>query len=245
VFLNKPFMLLCSSFLGAYLATQFLVANFYLYVQYVLKAEDQVVFLIIILQCSIGVAVIAWQKISLTIGKKPVYYIGLSIGASCTVWLIFLKSVFWLYPGCIFLGIGIGAIFLVPFSLVPEIIDLDEQKAKCRREGVYYGLFIFLQKMATSVGLALGSICLGLAGLDSGSDDDPPNSVLIVLRILAGFLPTLLYLISFIPMCLYPYGKKNAARKEISLDVDLDDLSEYQPPEVVLENSENKQPIQE
>ena len=55
----------------------------------------------------------------------------------CAIGLIFVRKVIWLYPGSVILGIGIGAIFLIPFAMVPEIIDRDETKVGCRREGVY------------------------------------------------------------------------------------------------------------
>ena len=67
---NKPFVLLCGSFMGAYMGTQFLVAHFYLYVQFVLDSEDQIVFLIMILQCAIAIAVIVWQQLSRKLLEK-------------------------------------------------------------------------------------------------------------------------------------------------------------------------------
>lgn len=233
---NRPFVLLCGSFVGAYMGTQFLVAHFYLYVQYVLDEEDQIIYLIFLLQCVIAISVLIWQKLSRVLEKKIIFYAGSACCITCAVWLIFVQQVWWLYPGCVILGVGIGAIFLIPFAMVPEIIDLDEKAIGCRREGVYYGLFVFLQKMATSVGLAIGSIALGAAGLETGTTDaDATTAVIIVLRIMAGVLPAILFTLSLIPMFFYPYGKR-VRSKTIFTNTLEEEMSSYQPPEIVLED---------
>lgn len=238
---NFPFVLLCGSFMGAYMGTQFLVAHFYLYVQYVLDAEDQIVYLIIILQCAIAIAVVIWQQLSRKIlEKKTIFYLGTICCIFCAVGLIFVHNVIWLYPGSIILGIGIGAIFLIPFAMVPEIIDRDEAKMGCRREGVYYGLFVFLQKMATSVGLAIGSVSLGLAGLDTTQDEiEVGTGVIIVLRIMTGVLPAFLFIISLFPMFVYPFGRRRTEElNSYNPESELEEMSNYEPPEIKLESAD-------
>lgn len=114
---------------------------------------------------------------------------------------------------------------MLTFWRVPEIIDRDEEKCGSRREGVYYGLFIFLQKLATSVGLALGSALLGVAGFD-GDDEEANTAVQIVLRCMVGILPCILVLGSLFPMYLYPYGKKGGSSKLSALAKD-DESGDY------------------
>ena len=239
---NRPFVLLCGAFVGAYMGTQFLVAHFYLYVQFVLNAEEHIIVLIFLLQCVIAIAVVVWQQLSRKIlTKKTIFFIGTACCILCALGLLVVRHVIWLYPGCLILGTGIGAIFLIPFAMVPEIIDRDERKVHCRREGIYYGLFVFLQKMATSVGLAIGSIALGVAGLDAQTAEDRDDvtlAVILVLRFMVGLLPALLYASSIIPMILYPYGKSNYRLSQdrgayLSEQIESGD---YRPPEIVLEN---------
>jgi len=123
---------------------------------------------------------------------------------------------------------------------VPEIIDRDEAKCGSRREGVYYGLFIFLQKLATSVGLALGSALLGIVGFDADADE-ANTGVQIVLRGMVGLLPCILLVASLVPMYVYPFGKKGGSRGPVlkeesgdySLMVDVPEVDE----EVVVDGS--------
>ena len=237
---NKPFLLLCLSFVSVYLAVQLLVANFYLYIQYVLQAESQVVFLIIIIQVVLGISILGWQVVATKLRvKKPIFYVGCCLGVICCIFLTFIRSIWWVYIGSVVLGVAFGAVFLVPYALIPEIIDLDEQKVGCRREGLFYGLFVFLQKISTSIGLALGSFALGVAGLDA-ENDNAPTAALIVLRVVVGAIPAVLFLFSMLPMFVYPYGKH--ANRKLSVfddkEVALDDVAAYQPPEMVIETDE-------
>jgi glycoside/pentoside/hexuronide:cation symporter, GPH family len=209
-------------------------------VQYVLQAEKHIIVLIFILQVVIAVSVIVWQQLSRTLlPKKVIFFIGTGLCIFCALGLIFVRHVIWLYPGCMILGVGIAAIFLIPFSMVPEIIDRDERKVHCRREGVYYGLFVFLQKMATSIGLAVGSILLGIAGLASLEPEDEASfGVKFVLRVLMGVLPAVLFLASLLPMILYPYGKRVSNNGTADFGETLMEEIEggdYQPPELILE----------
>eukprot|EP00011_Vannellida_sp_DIVA3-517-6-12_P007858 CAMPEP_0114623538 /NCGR_PEP_ID=MMETSP0168-20121206/10305_1 /TAXON_ID=95228 ORGANISM="Vannella sp., Strain DIVA3 517/6/12" /NCGR_SAMPLE_ID=MMETSP0168 /ASSEMBLY_ACC=CAM_ASM_000044 /LENGTH=408 /DNA_ID=CAMNT_0001834789 /DNA_START=128 /DNA_END=1354 /DNA_ORIENTATION=- len=241
-FQNRAFLLLCGAFLGAYMATQFLITNFYLYVQFVLDAESQVIFIIFLLQLTVAISCPVWGFLTEKVGKKPVYFVGAILAAACTLVLTFLfPSVVWLaYPGAVLLGASISAIFLVPFAMVPEIIDRDEAKCGSRREGVYYGLFIFLQKLATSVGLALGSALLGIVGFDADADE-ANTGVQIVLRGMVGLLPCILLVASLVPMYVYPFGKKGGSRGPVlkeesgdySLMVDVPEVDE----EVVVDGS--------
>ena len=201
------------------MATQFIITNFYLYVQFVLKAESQVVFMIIILQLSVAVACPVWSIVIGYIGKKPAFYIGLGLCITTSVGLTFLvpSLVLLVYPGAVILGIGAAAIFLVPYTLLPEIIDRDELKTECRREGVYYGLFVFLQKVGISIGLAAGGALLGLVGYNGDvTPETAGTGVFITLRLLTGLIPLFsLFSLSF--LCLFILMERKVMNEASSL----------------------------
>lgn len=125
--------------------------------------------------------------------------------------------------------------FLVPYALLPEIIDRDELKTGCRREGIYYGIFVFLQKVGISIGLAVGSILLGLVGYSGEVEAGNANfGILLVLRLLTGLFPSILFVLAVIPMFIYPFGKKGYERKSLTRNLENDDNSEsgdYTPPD--------------
>lgn len=53
-------------------------------------------------------------------------------------------------------GISLSASQIIPMSLIPDVIDIDEYKNHIRREGAFNGLILFLHK--ASSGLAVGGV---------------------------------------------------------------------------------------
>ena len=87
-------------------------------------------------------------------------------------------------------GIGISVGYLVPWSMVPDVVELDELQTGQRREGVFYGFFVFLQKMGLALGLFISGWVLDLSGYIGSTPGAPdpiqPASALLALRVLIG-----------------------------------------------------------
>jgi GPH family glycoside/pentoside/hexuronide:cation symporter len=56
---------------------------------------------------------------------------------------------------CVVGGVGLAVAYLVPFSMIPDIIELDELRTGQRREGLYFALYVFFEKLGLGVALAL------------------------------------------------------------------------------------------
>eukprot|EP01100_Stratorugosa_tubuloviscum_P006102 TRINITY_DN264_c0_g1_i3.p1 TRINITY_DN264_c0_g1~~TRINITY_DN264_c0_g1_i3.p1 ORF type:complete len:481 (-),score=224.78 TRINITY_DN264_c0_g1_i3:111-1553(-) len=207
-FKNRPYVILCLVFLFGWTGAQFIVANIYLYVQYVLERESQAVFIILTFQLSLAIGVPIWVKIARNVGRKPTFMLGTSFLALSSAMICIISNSFWwfIYITMAVGGFGLSATILIPYSLLPEVIELDAAKYGKRREGIFYGCFVFFQKLAASLGLAVGSAVLGLTGLKSGSSaDDTPTSAIIALRILTGAVPAVSLIISLLIMTRFPF----------------------------------------
>jgi GPH family glycoside/pentoside/hexuronide:cation symporter len=62
-------------------------------------------------------------------------------------------------PGC-----GVSTADLIPWSMIPDVIELDELQTGQRREGVFYGLMVLLQKFGLSFSLFLVGNALQASG---------------------------------------------------------------------------------
>lgn len=51
----------------------------------------------------------------------------------------------------IFVGAGISASQIIPMSLLPDVIDIDEYVNRIRREGAFNGLILFLHKASSGL----------------------------------------------------------------------------------------------
>ncbi len=93
-------------------------------------------------------------------------------------------------------GLGISASQIIPWSIIPDVIEFDEYHNGIRREGAFYGVTTFLYKVASAVAIALASSLLGLFGYVENSATSQPESALIAIRLLMGVGPGIFFLIS-------------------------------------------------
>jgi GPH family glycoside/pentoside/hexuronide:cation symporter len=177
----------------------------------------------------------AWSQVSYRLGKKAVYYLGAGF------WLITELGLFLLQPGqigfmfflCIIAGFGVSVGYLIPWSMLPDVIDLDELKTGQRREGVFYSFMLVLQKMGLALGLALVGQILEWSGYQStiaGSTAPiQPDSALLAIRLSITLLPLFCVILGVVLAYFYPITQ--AVHQEILLKLEQNrELAKHQPP---------------
>lgn len=214
VFSNRPFLFVTGIYLFSWLAVQ-ISQNIILY--YVVswmrlpKAVSAQVALAI--QGTALVMLFVWSYISERVGKKAVYFMGMSL------WVIAQAGLFFLQPGqvglmyaiAILAGFGISTAYLIPWSMMPDVIELDELRTGQRREGIFYGFIILVQKFGIAIGLFLVLQALGWAGYIPSSGDSVPTqppSALLAIRLAIGPLPTLCLIIGIVLAYFYPITRE-------------------------------------
>lgn len=215
VFSNRPFLYVTGIYLMSWLSLQFVQANLQLYVRYWLGAEAQFPLMILALQFSAFIFLIVWTRISARSGKQRVYYVGMLF------WIAVSLALFFVQPGQVALifalaavaGVGLSVAYLIPWSMLPDVIEYDELETGQRREGIYYGFFVFLQKLGISLGLALSNFALEAAGyVNPETAGAPfatqPGSVLLTLRLFVSLVPAAILLLSFILVYKYPITRE-------------------------------------
>ncbi len=165
-FRNRAFVLVTLIYLLSWLSIQFVQTNLILYVRYWMGAEAQFGPLILAVQFSSFVFVLIWTRVSKKAGKQRTYYIGMG------VWIVVCLGLFFVQPGqmpllfllAILAGAGVSIGYIIPWSMIPDVIEQDELETGQRREGVFYGFFVFMQKLGLSLGLAISNFILEAAG---------------------------------------------------------------------------------
>jgi GPH family glycoside/pentoside/hexuronide:cation symporter len=88
-------------------------------------------------------------------------------------------------------------------------VDLDELNTGQRREGIFYGFMVLLQKFGLALGLFLVGQGLELAGFIEGQTDIPqPDSALLAIRIAIGPLPTFFLILGLVLAYFYPITRE-------------------------------------
>ena len=107
-----------------------------------------------------------WVSLSEKLGKQKTYII---------------SAVYFLFPllGCVFapsgslvltgiltvlIGVGISASQVLIFSILPDVVEVDELRNGVRREGVIYGATMLMYKISSALLVALVTAALGWFG---------------------------------------------------------------------------------
>jgi GPH family glycoside/pentoside/hexuronide:cation symporter len=137
-----------------------------------------------------------------------------------TFWILVAVILFFVQPGqfplllflAIAAGAGVSIGYLIPWSMLPDVIELDELQTGQRREGIFYGFFVFLQKLGISLGLAISNYVLELAGYINQVPGSPlpeqPPAALLSLRAFVSLVPVVILLLSFIAVYYYPITRE-------------------------------------
>ena len=117
-----------------------------------------------------------------------------------------------LYILAILAGFGVSVAYLIPWSMIPDVIELDELNTGQRREGIFYSFMVLLQKFGLAFAVFLVGIALQLSGfierIPGEAIPQQPDSALLAIRIAIAPLPTITLIIGLILAYFYPITKE-------------------------------------
>lgn len=214
-FSNKPFLFVIGIYMASWLAIQLTASILpYFVISWMGLPDAMFPNVALAVQGTALVLLFAGSAASRRWGKKAVYFGGV------TLWIIAQVGLFFLQPGQIGLmfacavlaGCGVSVSYLIPWSMVPDVIELDELNTGQRREGVFYGFMVLLQKMGLAVSLFLVGQALSWSGfVESVAGDIPPvqpDSALFAIRVAIAPLPTLALIVGLVLAYFYPITKE-------------------------------------
>ena len=213
---NKPFLFVVGIYLFSWLALQITAAIIPFYAKYWMGVSESLP--AVIVQVVTVAMMFVCAALSRKVGKKNLYFLGAG------VWIIAQVALFFLQPDqdnimfglCAIVGFGVAVAYVVPWSILPDVIELDELKTGQRREGTYYAFMTLLQK----IGLALGLFLVGQALNYSGFDSDLPvqsEAALTAIRFFMGPVPVVLLLCGVVLTYFYPVTKEMHAEVMLKL----------------------------
>lgn len=211
VFSNRPFLYVIGIYLCSWLAVQLTASILpYFVVNWMGMAEDEFPLVAIVVQGTALMMLFVWTAISKRFGKRIVYFWGMGFWIIVQGGLFFLQpaQVGLLYALAVMAGIGVATAYLIPWSMIPDVIDLDELNTGIRREGIFYSFMVMLQKIGLAIGLQIVGIALQVAGFVTGVPGDvppvQPDSALFAIRLSIGPIPTIVLILGMIFTYFYP-----------------------------------------
>ncbi len=220
---SRPFMYVTAIYMLTWIAIQF-VQSLLLFYWRDYVGGDPAAFtgVLFALQGSIFIFILIWGFLSRKLGRQRVFLIGVP------VWIIGAIGLWFVQPGqtnmviilAVVAAIGVSLGFLIPWSLLPDVVDEDELRTGKRREGIFYGFFVFLQKLGISLGLFFQGQVLDWAGYIpevNGVVAAQPESALLAIRVMVSIVPIVLLIISMVVVARYPITREKLVEIQAGL----------------------------
>jgi GPH family glycoside/pentoside/hexuronide:cation symporter len=210
-FKNRPFIILMLAFILSSFSFTVLTALVPYFITYQLDMGSQVSFVLLVMLVMIGIFLIPAKIVSDRINKGPSYALGLFIASLAVITSFFFPHAPTplIYVVAAVAGIGFSAQWVFPWSMLPDVIEYDEKMTGERREGIYYGLWAFLTKFTSALGIAVSGWALGLFGYVPNVEQT--LHALFGIRLFFAIVPAVVILISLPFLIWYPITRKNHA----------------------------------
>lgn len=159
-----------------------------------------------------------WLWLAKKRNKIQAYIIGMII------WVIIEFLIFTIQPGEInyllmiaaLAGIGVSAAYILPDSILPDVIEWDELRTGRRQEGVYYGIRTLIRKITGALIIFITLQVLGWSGYQAPPDDalqfTQPDSALFMIRMMVSFLGAGILLGTILLAWSYPLSREKYER---------------------------------
>jgi GPH family glycoside/pentoside/hexuronide:cation symporter len=159
-----------------------------------------------------------WLWFAKQYNKIQAYIVGMS------VWIVVQAMIFTIQPGEIpwlltvaaLAGIGVSAAYILPDSILPDVIEWDELRTGRRQEGIYYGIRTLIRKLTGALVIFITLQVLGWSGYKSPPEDviqfTQSDSALFAIRLMVSFIGVAILLGTIILAWSYPLTREKYTR---------------------------------
>ena len=178
------------------------------FLTYQLNMAAQLPLVMGLLLICVVIAIYPWKIISERWNKGPAYALGMGIGglAVAATFLLPHQPTPWIYVIAVLAGFGFAANWVFPWSMVPDVVDVDRLATGEQRSGMYYGVWGLGTK--ASEALAIASTGWILALFHYTPNVAQTSQTLLGIRLFFGLIPALAIVLALPLLIWYPINRK-------------------------------------
>ncbi len=166
-----------------------------------------------------------WLWFAKRYNKIQAYIVGMA------VWVVVQALIFTIQPGdtpwlltlAALAGIGVSAAYILPDSILPDVIEWDELRTGRRQEGIYYGIRTLIRKLTGALVIFITLQVLGWSGYQPPPEDvlqvTQPDSALLAIRLMVSFIGVAILFGTIIIAWSYPLSREKYMRIQKLLKV--------------------------
>ncbi|XP_032287907.1 sodium-dependent lysophosphatidylcholine symporter 1 isoform X2 [Halichoerus grypus] len=216
---HGPYVKLIAGFLFTSLAFMLVEGNFALFCTYTLGFRNEFQNLLLAIMLSATFTIPIWQWFLTRFGKKTAVYIGISSAVPFLILVAFMESnLIVTYVVAVAAGISVAAAFLLPWSMLPDVIDDFhlKQPQSHGTEPIFFSFYVFFTKFASGVSLGISTLSLDFAGYQTRGCSQPAR-VKFTLKMLVTIAPIALILLGLLLFKLYPIDEEKRRQNKKAL----------------------------
>jgi GPH family glycoside/pentoside/hexuronide:cation symporter len=211
---NQPFRMVMGLYLLSWTTASILAAVLVFFARYHLRVPEQANYFVLVAQGSAILFIPLCVRMAQRWEKRRAFILG------SLTWIVVLLLIYSLRAEQVNLayilaacsGFGIATAYVIPWSMVPDIIEHDQVQTGQRRAGSYYAFASFFQKLATGAAIWTMGQALAIAGYITPNATSPtplqPLQAIQAIRIFAGPVPAMLLTASILFAMRYPISRK-------------------------------------
>lgn len=211
IFKNKSTRIVMYIFaLAVFGNTMNLSLQVYYYSYYVQMDEAQIASVTMVVGLLSCVGAFGIDLLCKKVSKKAAWIIAVGIEAISMILFIgfFISpgNIALVYVLVILMALGTCAVYQIPWSMIPDCVDVNELISDKRTDGIIFGFIAFFQKVAGAVAVAAVGVALSAIGYVEGASQS--EATLNSLKYLYAFVCGGIFLISVFVITRYPLSKK-------------------------------------
>jgi len=181
------------------------------FLTYQLGMTDQISLIMFTMLATIAIFLVPWRYASRKLSKGPAYALGLAIASVGILMAFFLPAgpTPLIYVVAFVAGLGFSAQYVFPWSMIPDVIEVDQAVTGERHEGIYFGINSFLGKLTGALGIAASGWALKLYGYMPNVAQT--EHALFGIRFFFAVVPVIAFVIALPLLIWYPINRKNHA----------------------------------
>jgi len=181
------------------------------FLTYQLEMTDQISLIMFTMLATIAIFLVPWRYASRKLSKGPAYALGLAIASVGILMAFFLPPgpTPLIYVVAFVAGLGFSAQYVFPWSMIPDVIEVDQAVTGERHEGIYFGINSFLGKLTGALGIAASGWALKLYGYVPNVAQS--EHALFGIRFFFAIVPVIAFVIALPLLIWYPINRKNHA----------------------------------
>ncbi|KAF1405281.1 Sodium-dependent lysophosphatidylcholine symporter 1, partial [Spheniscus magellanicus] len=216
---HGAYIKLIAGFLFTSLAFMLLEGNFALFCTYTLGFRNEFQNILLAIMLSATLTIPLWQWFLTRFGKKTAVYVGISSAIPFLIMVAVLDSnLIITYIVAVAAGISVAAAFLLPWSMLPDVIDdfKLQHPDSHGHEAIFFSFYVFFTKFTSGVSLGISTLSLDFAGYQTRGCSQP-SEVNFTLKMLVSAVPVGLILLGLLLFKLYPIDEEKRRKNKKAL----------------------------